>query len=114
MPVESRIWIWKSPSMRILFANDAAPGNGNPPPPAAAVVLAGTKTEAEIKLETDLADERNRHGRTAEDKKQREIKISELEDELAKLRRIQSATPPVPPVPPRKKGILEAWMDGED
>jgi hypothetical protein len=101
---------------RILF--DAAPtdATGNPPPPpdkpvvppAAAAVISGTKTEAEIKLETDLKDERDRHANTEAEKKNREIRISELEDELRRLRDVQSG-----PARPSKRGMMEKFLSGE-
>ena len=72
-------------------------------PPAAAIVIAGTKTVPE--LEAELADERASHARTADEKKDREIRISELEDELFRLRKIQSQ-PPAPPRPaPKEPGF---------
>lgn len=42
-------------------------------------MLTGTRTEVEIKLESDLAAERDKV-------KEREAKISELEDQLSTLR----------------------------
>jgi hypothetical protein len=77
--------------MRFLLSPDPADPNGPPAPPAAEIVITGTKSEAESKLETDLKSERDSHARTAEEKKAREIKISELEDELTRLRKVQSA-----------------------
>src|SRR5690242_9342045 len=106
---------------RILFAAESADGNGNiapapaapaapaSPPPAAAAVISGTKTEAELNLEKDLKDERDRHATTAAEKKQREIRISELEDELRRLREIQSARPV-----PSKRGMMEKFLSGDD
>jgi hypothetical protein len=86
---------------RILRSADPTDPTGNPPPPpdkpvappAAAAVIDGTKTEAEIKLESELKEERARHDKTADEKKQREIRISELEDELRLLRQVQSTAP---------------------
>lgn len=83
------------------------PGPSQPPsgppapeparPPAAGAVVQG-RTEHEIELETELDNERKAHATTATEKKQRELRISELEDELRRLRE-----PPRDPPQPRKK-----------
>jgi hypothetical protein len=85
---------------------DAGPGApANPPPqpppaapPAAKIVLTGEKSERETSLETELEAERNSHARTAKDKKDREVRIAELEDQLHKLK-----TPPQP----KAKSLLD-------
>jgi hypothetical protein len=100
---------------RNLFSPDPADGGNSPapasaaehvPPPAAAAVISGTKTEAQIKLEQDLKDERDRHANTEAEKKKREIRISELEDELRVLRSAQSGRP----ASPAKRGIMEDFL----
>jgi hypothetical protein len=55
------------------------------PPPAATTVLQGTKSERELQLEEE-------NKKLAEEKKQRELKINELEDENHRLKQIP-ATP---------------------
>ena len=93
--------------MRLLLDAAPADGNGNPvvnipvssPPPAAAVVLAGTKSERETTLETEIAELRESSGLTI---RQRETRIAELEDELHRLK--ESMTPkPSAPAPKRTK-----------
>lgn len=85
-------------------ANPPTPSNAPAAPPAARVVTTGTKTEREITLETDLEAERRTHAQTAKEKKERELRIAELEDELHKLRE-----PPRPA--PEKKTALEAFFE---
>lgn len=68
-------------------------------PPAAEVVLKGKKTEREIQLQAELDSERSSHTKTAKEKKDREVRIAELEDELHKLK---SAAQPAP-----KKSFLD-------
>jgi hypothetical protein len=73
------------------------------PPPAARIVVEGERSEREIDLESELQAERDRHATTAAEKKQREIRISELEDERRTL-----LAPPAP-----KKSTMERFMAGE-
>lgn len=75
-------------------------------PPAAAVVVDG-KTEREVLLEAQLATERSGHDLTREQKKQREVKIAELEDELHRLRQ---------PPRPQPTSKTDEWKEffGED
>ena len=64
------------------------------PPPAAKIVLEGTKTEKEIVLEKTL--------------KERETRISELEDENHRLKSpLKPTTEPRKPAPSKK-----SWHDG--
>lgn len=80
----------------VAGAPTAAPAAGSPAPagpPAAHTVLNGTKTEAETKLEADLQSARDRETQLLTDlekeraeKKEREIKIAELEDSLTATR----------------------------
>lgn len=74
------------------------------PPPAAKIIVEGVRSELEIELESELQAERDRHATTAAEKKQREIRIAELEDERRAL-----LAPPAP-----KKSIMERFMAGED
>lgn len=69
------------------------------PPPAAAVVVSGQKTEREIALEGELNAERSNHATTAKEKKEREVKIAELEDQLRTLR--------AEPAKKKGRGILD-------
>ena len=60
------------------------------PPPAATTVLEGTKTERELQLEEDNA-------KLAEEKRDRELRIMQLEDENHQLKSIPTIkTPAVP------------------
>jgi hypothetical protein len=60
------------------------------PPPAAKTVLEGTKTERELQLEEE-------NQKLADEKKQREVRISELEDENHRLKSVPTIkTPAVP------------------
>lgn len=63
------------------------PGPSQPPPaapPAAAAVVQG-RSEREIELSAELEKERKAHATTADEKKQREQRINELEDERRRL-----------------------------
>ncbi len=59
------------------------------PPPAATTVLQGTKSERELQLEEE-------NQRLAKEKKDREIKIAELEDENHRLKSPPSDPQPAP------------------
>jgi len=63
------------------------------PPPAARIVVEGQRSEREINLETELQAERDRHAVTASEKKEREIKISFLQDKLDQIQRPDPAAP---------------------
>lgn len=63
------------------------------PPPAAKIVLEGTKTERELTLERQLKD--------------RETRISELEDENRGLK-----TPPAPPQARPGQKEKKSWLSG--
>lgn len=85
-------------SMRTIFFSPDPPADQGPAPapapepanpPAADLVLKGKKTEREVALESDLETERNSHAKTSKEKKERELRIAELEDELHRLK-----TPP--------------------
>jgi hypothetical protein len=65
------------------------------PPPAARIVANAERTEREVELESELQAERDRHATTTSEKKQREIRIAELEDERRTLLS--------PPAPKQKK-----------
>jgi hypothetical protein len=100
---------------QILFSPDPGDGGGpsdptpapgattsNPtpppaPPPAAETVLTGIKSEREIQLETDLQKEREEKQRIESEKKDREIRISELEDENHQLKSIPTIKTPADP-----------------
>src|SRR5207249_1035355 len=86
----------------------AQPAQVQQAPPAAKAVLSGGRTELEVQLEGELAAERERHARTEADKKSRETRISELEDELHRLRRAQQAAKPA------KKGFRLTFMEDEE
>jgi hypothetical protein len=53
-------------------------------------VTTGTKTEREITLEAELEAEKGSHNRTAKEKKDRELRIAELEDELHRLKGLRA------------------------
>jgi hypothetical protein len=73
-------------------------------PPAAALVINGDiKSERELKLESDLAAER-------EARRKAEIIAAEKEDEATRLREIQSRPPSVPPVNPAPKKVKRARL----
>ena len=55
------------------------------PPPAATIVLNGQRTEREVQLEQELEATRTRAQSTAEEKKEREKRINQLEDEIHRL-----------------------------
>lgn len=76
----------------------AIPAGSGEPGPAASAVIAGGKTERELVLEAELEGERQSHARTTDEKKEREIKIAELEDQLHALR-----NPPEPEKPKSNK-----------
>lgn len=84
-----------------------APGPGGPTaPPAASTVINGTRTEREISLEAELNTEKLTHAQTAKEKKDRELRIAELQDELHRLK-----SAPRPPL--EKKSALEEFFDEE-
>lgn len=56
------------------------------PPPASTIVVNAERTEREVQLQAELDSERGAHETTAKQKKERELRIAELEDELHKLR----------------------------
>jgi len=67
----------------------ATPAPASAPPPAAAVVMAGTKTEDQIRVEgelqqlrDDLTATKNRLATTEQERKEREVSICELQDKL--------------------------------
>jgi hypothetical protein len=76
--------------------------------PAARTVLTGKISEREIDLENQLTDERAKHATTQKEKKDREIKIAELEDSLRLAREIPKTAAP------EKKSMMAAWLAGED
>ena len=80
------------------------PGQSNP---AARTVLTGQKSEREIDLESQLKAERETHAVTAREKKERELKIAELEDALNQARHQAPASP-------AKKSMMAAWLAGEE
>lgn len=57
------------------------------PPPAAQTVTSGTKTEREVTLEKDLAKAHGDLATTAQEKKDKEMRIMELEDQLFRLKK---------------------------
>jgi hypothetical protein len=99
--------------MRILFSPDDGDGNGNQPPileapPAAATVITGIKTEAELKAEADKLETRKENSTDADEEKKQQTKISELEDEIHRLKQIPSVHPAK-----TKRGIMEKFLSGE-
>jgi len=87
--------------------NSTPPTENPPPPPAAALVMAGTISERETNLAAELAQERASHATTAAEKKEREIKIAELEDAL---RLARGERQPVRAA----KGFMQAWLEGDE
>lgn len=87
----------------------AAPACPSQPPQAAATVIAGKRTEREIELERDLDDERGRHATTAKEKKDRELRIAELEDELRRLKEI-----PATPAAKKTGGLRLSILEDEE
>jgi len=83
---------------------EAHPGGGPTPepPPASKTVLEGTKGEKDAALERKL--------------KERELRVSELEDENHRLKTIPPVPDPPPPPKPKKKEWLKGWtfFDRED
>jgi len=71
-------------------------------PPAARLVVETAPSEREAELERLLQEERHKRARTEEEKRQREIRIAELEDELHRLRRLLDT--PRQPQPQRPLG----------
>lgn len=70
-----------------------AAGPETDPPPAAAIVASGQRTEREIELESELQRERDRAAGISveltserEIRKQREVRLSELEDENHRIK----------------------------
>jgi hypothetical protein len=70
------------------------------PPPAASIVLQGGANEGDA---AELVRLRQEAAELRETKKQREIRLAELEDENRRLK-----TPQTPPAAPEKS----AWMSG--
>jgi hypothetical protein len=91
----------------------AAPENNPPPPtpapgeppPAARIVVTGVRSETEVQLQSELDAERARHAKTADEKKQREVRVAELEDEMHRLKQSTQA-------PPAKKQSF-GWFEEE-
>jgi hypothetical protein len=83
---------------RILFAPDADAGAGSPAPaapPAAAAVANGPHTELENDLRRQLAEAKAAQQQTSEtsaaEKRKLETRVSELEDELNRVKQAQQA-----------------------
>jgi hypothetical protein len=55
-------------------------------PPAGRIVVSATRTEREVELQSELEQERSAHASTAAEKKERELRIMQLEDELRTLK----------------------------
>jgi hypothetical protein len=85
-----------------------APAPAAAPPPAARIVVNGARSEREIELEAELAEERQAHATTAADKKAREQRIMELEDER---RRLLEPPKPVPRTDPKPKRTRLTFFD---
>jgi len=64
------------------------------PPPAAHTVLTGDHTEMENELRAQLELEKKSHASTRGEKEHRERRISELEDELQRLKALPQPTEP--------------------
>ena len=86
-----------------------------PPPAAAAVISAGEQRLAD--LQAELAAEKRSHAATAADKRERETRISELEDERrainARLAEIEASLRGKPAKAAKKPRGLRAWLTGE-
>jgi hypothetical protein len=80
------------------------PTNAPAPPPAGSVVVHGPRSERETELESELCRERDAHSMTAKEKKEREVHIAELQDELSRLK----AAPAEPGRPAR--GAMEEFF----
>lgn len=104
--------------MRIL--HDDAPTDGGSPqtpdpkpqiqnapaaPPAAATVLTGTIDERLVNLQERLDAARREVANTAQQKKDRELTIAQLQDQLRSFSK---------PAPRDTRGALERFMAGED
>ena len=103
---------WERITMRLLFTAKSETGGDNLPP-AAKIVLKGTETEDSNTLRQQIAavtaerdTERQSHARTAQDKKDRENRINELENELKELRRLQGLVKP----PTENKTKRNEWV----
>lgn len=95
---------------------DIAPPDANKPdanpeaPPAAETVIEGDRTEREIDLQAELDAEREARRKDGEALRQREIRVSELEDENRSLKDalkpepVPSAKPAAPKEPQPPKG----------
>jgi hypothetical protein len=83
------------PLRRSMQRNTTEGQDLNAAPPAAAVTVLNGKSEREIELERELGDANRVLGRTVEEKKQREIRIIELEDELKRLRQTPAEPKPL-------------------
>src|SRR5688500_8270450 len=88
---------------------DAQPAPTVPPPPAAppaaSTVANGPRTERDLALETELSQVKadlqrvkEQHAATEKEKKDREIRINTLEDEVRRL-----TTPPATPAKQKKE-----------
>lgn len=88
-------------------ADPPAPTDPPAEPPATRVVLNAEKSERELNLEKELADEKSA-------RKQVEMKAAELEDQNSQLKKIPTNTPAPTPNKRRKKGIMEEFFYGAD
>ena len=68
----------------------AIPNANVVPPPFGKIVVTAERTEREANLEAELAAERAGHATTAAEKKQREIRLAELEDQLHQLHTLRA------------------------
>jgi hypothetical protein len=69
-----------------------------PAPPPASVRVIEAPTDRENELAAELEAEQARHARTAEEKKDHELRIMQLEDELRALKQVTPAAPAAPKV----------------
>ena len=68
-----------------------------PEPPAARIVVASQPTERELSLAAELQAVTGRLTTTEAEKRAREQRINELEDELNRLKKLATPTPPSAP-----------------
>jgi hypothetical protein len=90
-------------------AADTTGGADDGAPPAARLVVESAPTEREAELERLLAEERRKRAKTEEEKRQREVRIAELEDELHRLRGLLQ-----PQLQRKPKRLGPGWWPYED
>lgn len=77
------------PDVQLTAPSPGSPGSASTPaapPPAARTVVTATRTEREVELQGELDGVRGELASTAAEKKERELRIMQLEDELRALK----------------------------